>query len=600
MIRLALIFTALLLLGCSKQPRKTPAPSSPATSARTSGPLIENGAELGIGRQMPDVRFEDLAGRTLTLRESLGSRGAAIAFTSLTCPVSKRYLPSLAQLGKNLSDQGLTLIVVDPMPGEKPAEIRARLAEVGLRATGVHDKDGTFAGALGARTATEVFLVDQTLTLVYRGAIDDQYGVDYNRDRPSTAYLADAATALANGRPVAVPATSVPGCELDSPATARSAGQVTYHREVARILQQHCVRCHRDGGVAPFSLENAEAAKERARTIRRVVREGAMPPWFASPPPTGGPSPWANDCTLPARDKADLLTWLESADRPMGDPADAPVPPRYDPAWSIGQPDAILPLSRAYEIKATGYMPYQFDTITTSFGEDKWVSAYEILPSAREVVHHVIVQMLPPGDESKMNAAESYWAAYVPGNGGVVYEPGVARRLPAGARLRFQIHYTPSGRPVTDRLRLGLVFAKQPPRFELKTAGLAHTKLSIPPGAADHVETLSRRLPVDYRIAALLPHMHVRGKAFRYDLTYPDGRRETLLDIPRYDFNWQLRYAFREPKILPKGSTLTITAVFDNSTGNKANPDPTKTVRWGEQTYQEMMIGYVEYLEALR
>lgn len=592
---LAFLSCLILQAGCSKTTKGLRAQDAP-DSTRTSGPLPDNGGALGVGRRLADLRFTDLDGHSLTLLERLGPRGTVIAFTSLTCPVSKRYLPSLAPLEKELSSQGLTLVVVDPMPGEKPDELRRRCGELGLKCAVVHDRDGALTAALAARTTTEVFLVDRALTLRYRGALDDQYGLDYNRERPSVSYLRDAVRDLCAGRPIGIPATTAPGCELDGPRSPAPASTVTYHRDVARILQDHCVRCHRDGGVAPFPLDRAEAVLERAKTLRRVLREGTMPPWFAAPAPAGKPSPWANDCSLSARNKGDLLSWLDSSDRPLGDPAEAPLPLEFDREWSIGKPDAVLSLNRSFDIPATGFMPYQFDTVTTSFPEDKWVAAYEILPSAREAVHHVIVQMLPPGDNSKMNAAETYWAAYVPGNSGVVYEPGVARRLPAGARLRFQIHYTPNGHAVTDRLRLGLVFAKEPPRFELKTTGIAHTKLRIPSNTADHVETKSQRLPFDILASSLLPHMHVRGKSFRYELTLPDGRKETLLDIPRYDFNWQLRYAFREPKLLPKGSTLTITATFDNSAGNKANPDPGQIVRWGEQTYQEMMIGYVEVL----
>jgi mono/diheme cytochrome c family protein len=593
--RLLLPLILLLTLAGGHKSAQGLRAESPAP-ARTSGPLIDKGDLLGVGRRLPDVAFKTIEGKSLSLSEASGARGLVVVCTSLTCPVSKRYLPSLHALAAELSAQGLTLVVVDPMPSESPEELGRRLTELGLKAVAVHDRENTLTGALAARTTTEAFLIDRALTLRYRGAIDDQYGVDYNRERPATTFLLNAVRELVAGRPVSVPATTAPGCELDTPRAPAATGPVTYHRDIARILQDHCVRCHREGGVAPFALDNPESVLERAKTLRRVVREGVMPPWFAAPPAAGQPNPWANDCSLSARDKTDLLTWLESSDRPLGNPAEGPAPLKFDPDWSIGRPDAILPLRRSFEIKAEGYIPYQFDTVTTSFPEDKWVTAYEILPSAREVVHHVIVQMLPPGDESKMRAAETYWAAYVPGNGGVVYEPGVARKLPAGARLRFQIHYTPSGRTVTDHMRVGLVFAKEPPRFELKTTGVANTKLSIPPNTPDHVETRSQRIPYDILATALLPHMHVRGKAFRYELTHPDGRKETLLDIPRYDFNWQLRYAFREPKLLPKGSTLTIIATFDNSTGNKANPDPTKTVRWGEQTYQEMMIGYVETL----
>jgi hypothetical protein len=295
-----------------------------------------------------------------------------------------------------------------------------------------------------------------------------------------------------------------------------------------------------------------------------------------------------------------LLVWLGSTDRPLGDPADAPKPRTYPGAWSIGQPDAVLPISRPHAIKADGFMRYEHDTIETSFPEDRWVQAYEILPTARGVVHHVIVRCVRPGEKPRFGGAEDYWAAYVPGNGSHVYPTGFARKLPAGATLTFQIHYTPNGQATTDQLKIGLRFAKTPPRHEMRTVGLANLRLDIPPGAARHVETLVRPVPVDLPITALMAHMHVRGAAFKFELLGADGSVETLLDLPRYDFNWQLRHDYVEPRVLPQGSRVRITAVFDNSAANPANPDPTQRVRWGEQTSDEMMIGYVEYYVPVR
>lgn len=568
----------------------------PPASARTSGPVVEKAGDLGVGRLVADQPFADLEGRPLRLSGLCRPNGLVIAMSSATCPISKRYLPSLAALEQDLAARGVGLLIVNAMSGEKAADIRAQLKEAGLTAPYCHDQDGALAKALGARTTAEMFLLDGRRTLRYRGALDDQYGADYSREKPTRRYLIAALEDLLARRPVAVGATSAPGCELDLQPGVGPAAAVTYHRDVARILQAHCVRCHHDHGIAPFPLDDLSSVTDHAKTIRRVLTEGTMPPWFATPPKAGEPSPWANDCSLGAKDKADLLAWLASKDRPLGDPAEAPVPLKFDGEWTIGQPDAIIPLSKAYSIKASGVMPYQTDVVTTEFAEDKWVKAYEILPSARDVVHHVIVMVHPPGTKLTSGGAENYWAIYVPGNSARVFDEGMARKLPAGSRLSFQIHYTPSGKATEERMRLGLVFAKEAPRLEMRTVGVAKLLLKIPPNEANHVEVKTQPVPVDLTVTNLLPHMHVRGKAFKYELIYPDKHVETLLDIPHYDFNWQLRYDFKEPKVFPKGSALRITAVYDNSAGNRANPDPSKTVKWGQQTTDEMMIGYVEYV----
>ncbi len=584
-------------------PRPSTAQPAAAKAVVTYGPEMLKPGEVGIGRMIDDVKFRTLDGKELGLGSFKDRTGLVIIMTSATCPVSKRYLPSAAKLGAELKEQGLGLLLVNALGSEKPEDIRSQLAAAGVTAPYAHDTDKKLSTALAARTTTEVFLLDAARTLIYRGALDDQYGVNHSLDAPKHAYLKDAVAALLRGEKPALQATAAPGCELDLPTPADGAKTttVTYHRDVARILQQNCVSCHRDDGIAPFALDDLDEVKDRAKVIRRVVSEGTMPPWFAGTEKQSARSPWANDCSLSPRDRADLLSWIDSNDRPAGDPAHAPLKRTYPSEWSIGKPDLVIPLSRAYDIKADGFMPYAHDVVQTELKEDRWVAAYEILPSERDVVHHVIVRVHSPG--SKVTQAdegrEGYWAAYVPGNGAAVYPEGFARKLPAGARVSFQIHYTPSGKAKKERLKMGLIFAKASPAYEVRTAPLANPRLSIPPGAARHVETHSQRVPFDMPVMGFMPHMHTRGAAFRYEVTYPDGKTETLLDIPRYDFNWQLRYEYRQPKLVPQGSVMKITAVFDNSAGNKANPDPTKRVRWGSQTVDEMMIGYVEYYRPL-
>ena len=587
-----------------KSAAQVPAITAEDVKKVTSGPEMLKPGEVGIGRMIDDMKFRTLDGKELSFGSFKDRKGLVIVMSSATCPVSKRYLPSVAKLAAELKDQGLGLLLVNALVSEKPEDIRSQLAAAGVTAPYVHDTDKKLSLALGARTTTEVFLLDPARTLVYRGALDDQYGINYNLDAPKHSYLRDAVAALLRGEKPFVQATAAPGCELDLPAAADAdakATTVTYHRDVARILQQNCVSCHREDGIAPFALDDIDEVKDRAKVIRRVVNEGTMPPWFAAIDKDADKNPWANDCSLSAKDKADLIAWIDSKDRPLGDAAEAPAKRLYPAEWSIGKPDLVVQLSKAYDIKATGFMPYAHDVVETELKEDRWVSAYEILPSERDVVHHVIVRVHEKGSEVRKadEGREGYWAIYVPGNGACVYPEGFARKIPAGAKVSFQIHYTPSGKAKKERLKMGLVFAKQPPTHEVRTAPLANPRLSIPPGAARHVETHSQRVPFDMPIMGFMPHMHTRGVAFKYEVTYADGKTETLLDIPRYDFNWQLRYDYKQPKLIPQGSTMKITAVFDNSTGNKANPDPTKLVKWGSQTVDEMMIGYIEYFRPL-
>ena len=311
-------------------------------------------------------------------------------------------------------------------------------------------------------------------------------------------------------------------------------------------------------------------------------------------------SPWANDRSLAAADKRDLLDWLAGG-RPEGNPADAPARRPRAGEWQIGTPDAVFEFAEPVAVKATGVMPYQTVIVETHLPEDRWVRAIEVQPGDRSVVHHALIHLA--GAEERPDAPRDvaaeerggFWGEYVPGQNTLVYPEGFAKQLPQGARLRFQMHYTPNGTATTDRTRVGVIYAKEPPRHEVRVAGIVNPRISIPPGAADHREEASLRLPVDATIMGFLPHLHVRGKACRYEVIRAAGGRTTLLDIPRYDFNWQLLYRLHEPLQLEAGDTLLFTAWFDNSTGNPANPDPTKTVRWGPQTFDEMHLGYVEY-----
>ncbi len=581
-----------------------PAATEPPRPVRTSGPTIAKPGDVGVGRQIPDFAYTPIDGKASTLAASLGKNGVVVAMTSTSCPVSLRYAPSLARLEKTLTEKGFQLLLVNPFASESEDDIRKAIASQVFSAPYVHDSGKALATALGARTTTEVFLIDSHRTLIYRGALDDQYGVDYSLDAPRISYLLDAMEAQTAGERPAIAATDPPGCELDLDAKAVAAGKptdLTWHRDVSRILQQNCVECHHENGIAPFALDDFAEVDDRAKVIRRVIEEGTMPPWSAAPPAPGEPSPWANDRSLSAADKGDLLAWLGSSDRPMGAESDAPLPLRFpNGGWLHGKPDAEFAFDKAVPIKAEGKMPYVNVTIPTHFTEDKWVQGFEVLPGAREVVHHIIVFAQDPNNlGERFSEVGGYFALYVPGTSSAMYPPGFAKRLPAGAKLRFQVHYTPNGTATEDLSRIGFRFAESPPRYEVKVASVPNTRIAIPPGAANHEETAERPAPTDMTVMGFLPHMHLRGKAFRYEIINPDGSAETILDVPNYDFNWQLYYRLKEPLFVPRGTKMRATAWYDNSAGNQANPDPTKLVKWGQQSDDEMMIGYLEYYEPL-
>jgi len=569
-------------------------------AAVREGPRPLKPGEHGIGRRIENVQFTDLNGRARSLDDFRGADAIVIAFTGTGCPLTRKFGPALARLEKEFRDRQVAFIFVNPTLSDGADEQRQRLLELGIRSPGAMDVEARFSRALLAETTTDAFVLDKARTLVYRGAVSDQYGLGFAHDAPKREFLREAIEAVLAGRRPEIAATWAPGCVLDyEPSKARKA-DLTYHNRISRIVQENCQECHRRGGLAPFSLESYRDVIGNAGMIRRVVRDGLMPPWFAEPVPEGEPNPWANDRSLSRADKEDLLAWLEG-DRAEGDPADAPLPRRFPTDWNIGKPDHIIPLPRAVPVKAEGRMPYVNLFVKTDFKEDKWVSATEIKPTFAEVVHHVLVFVVPPSEAGNIRRRDAnredrgFLAAYVPGNTWRQFEKGLAKHLPAGATLHFQMHYTPNGRAVTDRTELGLKFSDTPPEHVVQVAGIANHKFRIPPGHPNYSASKSLDLTTDVAILSFLPHMHLRGKAFRYELIDEAGRRSTLLNVPEYDFNWQLQYRYAEPLRVKAGSRIVVTGTFDNSPDNPANPDPSKTVRWGPQTEDEMLLGYVEY-----
>jgi len=562
------------------------------------GPRVMAAADLGIGRLAPDVEIEPVSGKKFRLSVFKGAPAVAIAFTSTSCPVTKRYLPTLAALEKEFSARGVKFVFVNPIATDSAGDVTAAISSAGLTGPYMRDTKGRIRDAFGARSTAEVFVLDAARTVVYRGAIDDQYGIGYSRNAARERYLIDAIESVLGGNPPSVQATTAPGCALEP--TEQKAGSVplTYHARISRIVQQHCLGCHRTEGVAPFALETYEDVVSHAGMLRKQVDKGAMPPWFAAPM-AAEPHRWANDRTLPADDKAALFAWLASG-RKEGDAADAPLARTFPKDWELGSPDAIVRIPEPMEVKATGTMPYQNVFVETTFGEDKWVRAMEVRPTAREVVHHALVYVVPADkvERARKRGGDTdggnFFAVYVPGNNVLRFGDGFGKLIPKGATLHFQIHYTPNGTATRDQTAVALIFASEAPRHEVRVAAIP-ARLDIPPGDPNYEARGRLPVPFDAKLMSFMPHMHVRGKAYRYELQLPGGESKLLLDVPRYDFNWQLQYRLAEFLDAPAGSTLLGTAWYDNSTNNPANPDPTQRVKWGPQTDDEMMLGYLEY-----
>jgi hypothetical protein len=397
----------------------------------------------------------------------------------------------------------------------------------------------------------------------------------------------------------------------------------TFSKDVAPVLYKHCTTCHRPGEVAPMSLLTYQEARPWARAIRENVVSGVMPPWHADP----AHGKWLNERRLTTEEKDVITRWV-AAGAPEGNKRDLPKQPEYAQGWQIGKPDVVVAMEKEYAVQATGEIPYQYFQMQTNFTEDKWVQALEIRPGNRAVVHHVLVYARspqttrrpqpfrlanPPGpisptmmkemEEAKKNPSLQQQAnsrgpliaQIAPGTNPTIFAPGTAMLLQAGTVLTFQIHYTTNGAPATDKTSIGFKFASQPPVNEVRAAAMANPRFMIPAGAANHPVESVLEFTEDVTIYSMAPHTHLRGKAWEYRMTYPDGRSEVLLSVPNYDFNWQTDYVFATPLRAPKGSVLRSVAHYDNSKENKSNPDSTQPVYWGDQTWEEMQYTGVMY-----
>jgi hypothetical protein len=383
----------------------------------------------------------------------------------------------------------------------------------------------------------------------------------------------------------------------------------TFTKDVAPILQKNCQTCHRAGEAAPFPLLTYEQVRPWASSIKLVVQQKIMPPWFADP----AYGHFSNDRALTAKEISTLVAWA-NADAPEGDPKDAPAPANFVEGWGIPKPDKIFELPRAFAVPASGMVEYQYVIFPTGFTEDKWVQMAEARPTERSVVHHIIAYVREPGsnyfkdqktgvffeapppksDEKTDRSAlpSDFLVGYAPGQPAETLSPGQAKLIKAGSDIVLEVHYTPTGKAATDRTRVGIVFAKEPPKERVLTLSASNGRFKIPPGDPNHRVDASFELLRDVKLASLHPHMHMRGKDFEYRLVFPNGETRTILRVPAYNWRWQLWYNLAEPIALPKGTKIECTAHFDNSPNNPENPDPTKAVIWGQQNWDEMMVGF--------
>jgi thiol-disulfide isomerase/thioredoxin len=573
-----------------------------------------------LGTRITDFTLPQAADGTpwSLVAQTQNARAVVVLFLGTECPVNNAYVPTLAALHEKYNPKGVVFVAINSNQQDDAAAVARHAKDFDIPFPVLKDDGAAVADHFRAERVPEAFVLDGSLTARYRGRIDDQFGKGVRRPKATRNDLAEAIDDVLAGKAVARPTTAVLGCpisRLARPKSAAAPGEaVTYCKHVARILQEHCQACHRPGEIGPFKLMTYRHAVAWSEAIREAVSEQRMPPWHADP----GLGRFANDRRLSDADRRTLLAWVDQG-CPEGNAADLPPPRHYTQGWGIGPPDEIITVNKETAVPAQaprGGLPYKYLLAGQPFTEDRWVQAAEVRPGNRGLVHHINVYVLrpgrktlPEGDELDESLGKELFedpsadklsdipelVSYTPGDQFFELPAGMAKHIPKGSRLVFETHYVPNGKARTDRSCIGLIYAKEPPRHEVYGGLAVNWAFVIPPGSGSHRVAATARFDQDSVVLSLSPHMHLRGKSFEYCLVHPDGKRETLLSVPKYDFSWQTNYILAEPKRVPKGSKLECIAHYDNSSANPNNPNPRAFVIWGDQTWNEMMLGYFDY-----
>ncbi len=546
-----------------------------------------------LGKKVANFTLRDTLGNKVSLESFKDKKVIVAVFVGTECPLNNLFMSRLAELHAEFRDKGVQFLAINSNRQDTPRLVAEHARKFKVPFPVLKDEGNRVADLFAARRTPEAFVLDGERKIRYQGRIDDQYGIGFRRPRPTRRDLAVAVEEILAGKPVGKPTTPVAGCRIARAAVPKKEGAVTFTRHVARILQKNCQECHRPGQIGPMPLLSYDDAVSWAETIREVVAEGRMPPWDADP----RHGQFSNDRRLAPEDKKALLAWIDQG-TPKGADSDLPVPRQFDSAWKIGKPDLVIKMPKPFDVPAKMPrfgVPYKHFSVNPNFTEDRWVERAETRPGAPDVVHHILVFVVPPGARFfPGNPSTPALAGTAPGDSALVLPPGSAKRVPKGSRLVFQMHYTPNGTARTDQSEVGLVFAKKPPQLSVTAEPVYNFTFRIPPRADNHRVESWYTFKRDGYILGFMPHMHLRGKDFVYEAIYPSGKKDVLLSVPRYNFNWQSAYRLAKPLAMPRGTRLHCIAHFDNSPGNPNNPDPARTVTWGDQTWQEMMVGWTD------
>ena len=555
------------------------------------------GAASAKPEQMVNFSLLDYRGKYYEMKQA-EARAVVLFFTGNGCPIARQSIAKIRSLRSKFGKQGVVFWMIDSNLQDDRQSIAEEAKEFGVGSIPIlMDEAQALARTLGIkRTAEAVAISTTNWTIFYRGAIDDQLVEGAKKPEARENYLRDALAAFLEGKPITNSQTKVRGCLINFAGESKSekTATVSYANEVAPLLEHKCAGCHSPGNIAPWSMTSYKKVKGMSDMIQEVVLARRMPPWHADP----HIGKFQNDRSLSLEETTTLLRWIEQGS-PRGegpDPLTNVV--AAESVWALGKPDFVIALPKQQSIPATGVLQYRYEDADFEMPEDAWVKAAVCRPDNRKVVHHIIVRVRYPAGHKLKSSEEVFFTSWAPGNTSPLCPDGTGKFLPKGSTFNFEMHYNTIGKPEVDQSELGLYLMKEKPKLVLETRATETRELDIPPGDPNSRSFCLYHFKKDTILYDLVPHMHLRGSWFKYEALYPDGKRELLLSVPKYDFNWQTEYRLAAPKTVPAGTWLLCNGAHDNSTRNANNPDPTKRVHWGAQSFEEMFMGFMNVAEA--
>ena len=555
-----------------------------------------NSLALSTSDEVPNFALLDYRGRFHELHRVEG-KVVLLFFTGNGCPIARQSVAKLHELRKQFGKEGLTIWAVNSYAEDEREAIAKEAAQFRFGSIPILlDQSQTVALALGIqRTAVVVAISTKDWKIIYQGAIDDQLSEGAQKPGAENHYLEKALKDYKEGKQSSTSRTATKGCLISYEKVSEAEdGAVSYSKQVAPILQNKCANCHSEGNIGPFAFSSYGKVKNKARMIEEVISTRRMPPWHADP----HYGKWENDRSLTTKESQTLLRWIAQGAKQDGseDPLAQAASPASD--WPLGKPDYVLRLPAVEKIPATGVLDYRHIRVENIVPEDCWLSAVAVKPGNKKVVHHVILRAKYSGNGDDGSGRGVMIVGWAPGAFPARYHEGVGRFFPKNARLDVEMHYTTMGAEQNDQTEIGLYVLPGKPKIETHVAAAFNSDFSIPPSETDFRTFATSGFQKDTLIFSLSPHMHLRGSWFKFEALYPDGKKETLLSVPRYDFNWQTTYRLPEPKRVPKGTWILCTGGFDNSSKNPSNPDAAKRVTWGDQSFDEMFIGFMDVADA--